>query len=159
MEDNQIICGEATDILSSWPEQCIDAVITDPPYLCNCRDRDGRQVRNDNDPGAVLSVYSGLYRVLKWDSYCITFYGWNAIDQFSSAWTEAGFRSVGQIVWVKDYASGSGHTCYRHEAAMVLAKGSPKYPENPIADIQPWTYTGNRNVQFTRNLRQLEFIV
>jgi DNA modification methylase len=141
---NQIICGESAKVLSSFSAQCIDLVITDPPYLVRYRDQDGRTVLNDDNPQAVLSVYAELYRVLKPNSYCISFYGWNAIAEFSEAWKNAGFKTVGHIVWTKPYASRSGHTRYRHESAFILAKGFPRKPENPINDIQPWEYSGNR---------------
>jgi hypothetical protein len=52
---------------------------------------------------------------------------------------------VGHIVWAKDYASRTRYVHYRHEQAYVLAKGSPKMPEQPIDDIQPWVYSGNQD--------------
>ena len=99
---------------------------------------------NDDNPDAVLSVYKQLYRVLKPGSYCVTFYGWTAIADFARTWSDAGFRSVGHIVWPKSYASRSNYMRYQHESAFVLAKGYPPRPEHPISDVQPWEYTGNR---------------
>ncbi len=29
---NQIICGDCLEILKSWPDRCVDLVLTDPPY-------------------------------------------------------------------------------------------------------------------------------
>ncbi|MDX2085759.1 MAG: DNA methyltransferase [Candidatus Melainabacteria bacterium] len=144
MTMNQIICGEATRILSTFRPQSIDLVITDPPYLVRYRDRDGRTLANDDSPEAVLSVYAELYRVLKPNSYCISFYGWNAIAEFSEAWKNAGFKTVGHIVWTKPYASRASHTRYHHESAFILAKGFPQKPEDPMSDIQPWAYSGNK---------------
>jgi DNA modification methylase len=42
MTMNLVICGEATQILSTYKANCIDLVITDPPYLVRYRDQDGR---------------------------------------------------------------------------------------------------------------------
>ena len=141
---NHIICGESATILSHYKPECIDLVVTDPPYLVRYKDRFGRTIANDDSPDAVLSVFSELYRVMKRNSYCISFYGWNAIAEFSEAWKSAGFKTVGQIVWTKPYASRAGHTRYQHESAFVLAKGFPQKPVNPISDVQPWEYTGNK---------------
>lgn len=80
---------------------------------------------------------------MKPDSYCISFYGWNAVAEFSDAWVKAGFKIVGQIVWPKSYASSSGHTRYHHESAYVLVKGYPPKPLDPISDVQKWQYSGN----------------
>ena len=144
MLTNQILCGEAANILSTFPEHSIDLVVTDPPYLCNYRDRSGRKIINDDNPQAVFEVYKSLYRVLKPHSYCVSFYGWTAIAGFANAWQEAGFRIIGHIVWPKAYSSRTGYMRYAHESAFVLAKGYPLKPDNPIPDVQPWAYTGNK---------------
>ncbi len=144
METNQILCGDAAVILSQYADRCVDLVVTDPPYLCNYKDRDGRTLANDDNPDAVLGVFDEVYRVLKPNSYCISFYGWNAIAEFSNAWANVGLKTIGHIVWPKRYASRSGHTQYRHESAFVLAKGWPPKPQNPISDVQEWEYSGNK---------------
>lgn len=144
MNINDIICGEAAQVLTGFPSESIDAVVTDPPYLCRYRERRGRRIMNDDNAKAVLSVFDESYRVLKPDSYCISFYGWSAVANFTAHWQALGFRTVGHIVWPKQYASKTGYAHYRHESAFVLAKGNPQRPANPISDVQPWEYTGNR---------------
>lgn len=144
METHRIICGDSRFVLPSFKANSIDLVVTDPPYLCGYQDRDGRLVQNDDNPGAVLSVFDQVYRVLKPNRYCISFYGWNAIAGFADAWANAGFSCVGHIVWVKQYASGRGHTRRKHESAFILAKGRPRKPAQPIDDVLPWSYTGNK---------------
>ena len=141
---NQILCGDSAQILSRLPASSVDLVVTDPPYLVNYQDRNGRKVRNDDNAEAVLPVFDEISRVLKPDSYCVSFCGWTALHQFTQKWAECGFQIVGEIVWAKDYASRSGHTQYRHESAYVLAKGHPQKPTNPISDVLPWEYSGNR---------------
>ncbi len=111
----------------------------------NYRDRSGRTVKNDNGGSAgVLAAFSDAYRVLKPNSFCVCFYGWNRVDEFFSAWRKAGFRPVGHIVWQKDYSSSTGFMQYRHEQAYLLVKGNPDRPGKPIADVRPWEYSGNR---------------
>lgn len=141
---DQFLCGDSAQLLTQYPDACVDLVVTDPPYLVNYRDRQGRRVRNDDNAGAVLPVFDEIARVLKPDSYCISFCGWSALPAFTAKWQACGFEIVGQIVWPKPYASRSGATQYRHESAYVLAKGCPAKPSNPIEDVQPWTYSGNR---------------
>lgn len=142
---NQILCGEAGQILSHFPENSIDLVITDPPYLINYTDRSGRTLANDDNPDAVLSVYREISRVLKSDRYCITFYGWSSIAQFSQAWQDAGLRVLGHLVWPKNYISRNGHVGYSHESAYLLAKGRPALPVYPLPDVQRWKYSGNKS--------------
>jgi DNA modification methylase len=141
---NQILQGDCVQVLKSLPDEAIDLVVTDPPYLVNYRDRTGRTVRNDSGSPEFLGAFSDLYRVLKPDSFCVCFYGWSRVDQFFSAWRRAGFRPVGHIVWQKDYSSRSGFLESCHEQAYLLVKGNPERPAKPLADVQPWEYSGNR---------------
>ena len=140
---NQVIHGDCVQMLRSLPGESIDAVITDPPYLVGYRDRSGRSIANDNEPSAVLDAFSDIYRVLKPNSLCVCFYGWNRVDAFFRVWTQAGFQPVGHLVWAKSYASRVGFLEARHEQAYLLAKGRPNRPEAPLPDVQPWEYSGN----------------
>ena len=147
MSNNRIICGDATKTLQTLPDCIADLAITDPPYLCRYKDRSGRQLANDSESEAqaVLSALPELYRVLRKDSLCILFCGWTALPQFSRAWTDAGFRTMGQFVWKKSYASSARYVSYHHESAYILAKGNPPKPVEPLDDVRTWTYSGNRN--------------
>lgn len=141
---NRIINGNAIEQLKGLGSESVDLIVTDPPYLVNYRDRAGRTVSNDSNAEGVLPAFADMYRVLKKDSLCISFAGWTALDGFSRAWTQAGFRIVGHIVWTKPYASNKGQTAYHHESAYVLAKGAPRKPATPFADVQDWVYSGNK---------------
>lgn len=147
MEKNTIHCAEASALLSLMPDQSVDLVVTDPPYLCGYRDSKGRTVKNDtkDNADAVLSVFDEVYRVMKQDSYCISFYGWNSVAEFTARWKNLGFRVVGHFVWEKPYASKSGFAHYHHESAFLLAKGRPLQPYYKIKDVLPWQYTGNHS--------------
>lgn len=140
---NQVLQGDCTRVLRQLPDECIDLVVTDPPYGVCYQDSFGRKVAHDDDLSQVLGAFVDVYRVLKPNTLCVSFYGWSQIDAFFGAWRQAGFRPVGHIVWAKDYATRSRFLNYRHEQAYVLAKGRPSLPAKPIDDIQPWTYSGN----------------
>jgi DNA modification methylase len=131
LPENQIVQGDCVQVLKSLPSTSIDLVVTDPPYLVNYRDRSGRTIKNDTRNAGVLAAFSDAYRVLKPNSFCVSFYGWNRVDEFFSAWRRAGFRPVGHIVWQKDYSSSSGFLQYQHEQAYLLIKGNPDRPGKP----------------------------
>jgi site-specific DNA-methyltransferase (adenine-specific) len=142
---HHILNGNCIELLPTLPPESIDLVVTDPPYLCRYRDRDGRTLANDDAPDQVLGAFAPIYRALKPNTYCVSFYGWHRIDAFFRAWTEAGFRPVGHLVWHKGYASRRGILNARHEQAYLLAKGQPDKPLRPIDDVLPWEYSGNRH--------------
>lgn len=141
---NTVLLGDCTRLMRDLPAASVDLVLTDPPYLCRYRDRDGRTVLNDADDSWVYPAFAQIHRILKRDSFCISFYGWNQADTFVSAWRKAGFYPAGHIVFAKPYSSKSRYLTYRHECAYLLAKGQPKLPENPLPDVMPWHYTHNR---------------
>ena len=143
MYRNEIICGDAREVLAGVQSESVDFVLTDPPYLVNYRDREGRSIAGDRSP-AVLDAFLDVARVLKPNRYCISFYGWTNVHAFTDVWARAGLRTVGHIVWHKPYASKTGFAHYRHESAFILAKGRPEQPAEPIDDVQPWTYSGNK---------------
>lgn len=141
---NTVLHGDCIEVMSELPDACVDFVLTDPPYLCGYRDRSGRTVINDNDNHWVGPAFAQAYRVLKPDSVCVSFYGWNNADVFLAAWRAAGFQPAGHIVFAKSYASRARYVAYRHECAYVLIKGRPPLPADPLPDVMPWQYTHNR---------------
>lgn len=141
---NAVLHGDCVKVLTTLPEGSVDFVLTDPPYMVNYRDRAGRTVANDNDASWLLPAFRELFRVMRDDSLCVSFYGWQAIGQFDAAWRAAGFRPVGHLVFAKAYASSTRYTAIRHESAYVLAKGRPPLPQAALPDVLPFPYTGNR---------------
>jgi len=83
---DQVIHGDCIAVLRSMPSQSVDFVLTDPPYVVNYRPRDGRHYRNDDNDRWILPAYQELYRVLKPDTFCLSFYGWPKIEWFMQAW-------------------------------------------------------------------------
>ncbi|MBK8174328.1 MAG: DNA methylase [Rhodospirillales bacterium] len=141
---NAIAQGDCIDLMAAMPARSVDFILTDPPYLVRYKDRTGRSIANDDNADWLEPAARQMFRVLKNDSLCVSFYGWTQTDRFMSAWRAAGFSSVGHIVFRKRYASKTRFVSYTHESAYVLAKGRPALPDNPPADVIDWVYTGNR---------------
>jgi DNA modification methylase len=97
---NRIIQGECAAVLKTLPAETVDFVLTAPPYLVRYKDRSDRTIQNDNAP-SVLDAFTDVYRVLKPNTLCVSFYGWNRVDAFFAAWKAAGFTPVGHIVFRK----------------------------------------------------------
>jgi DNA modification methylase len=49
-------------------------VLTDPPYICRYRARDGETVANDDNAAWLEPAFREMYRVLKDGSFCLSFY-------------------------------------------------------------------------------------
>jgi site-specific DNA-methyltransferase (adenine-specific) len=143
---NRVIHGDCIEVLKTMPSESIDLVVTDPPFLVNFRDRDGRSFANDNPNNAtwLKPAFSEVYRVLKPDKFCISFYGFHHTDKYLNAWRSAGFRTLDLIVWSKQYTSSEGFIQRDHESAYLLAKGKPRKPRVKLPSVlSEWRYTGN----------------
>jgi adenine-specific DNA-methyltransferase len=140
---NRILLGDCTQVMGQMPNESVDVIVTDPPYLCRFQSRDGRTVANDDRSDWVAPAFTQMYRVLKPDRFCVSFYGWNKVDVFFAAWKAAGFYPVGHLVFVKRYASKERYVAYTHESAYLLAKGNPAKPPMVLRDVLDWRYTGN----------------
>jgi len=140
---NTILQGDCTKIMRAFRSSSVDFVLTDPPYLLNYSSRDGRTVINDGNDTWLKPAFAEVYRLLRRDCFCASFYSWNRVDKFLAAWREAGFCAVGHLVFVKEYASRERFLKYHHECAYLLAKGNPPKPARTIPDVVSWKYTGN----------------
>lgn len=141
---NAILHGDCIDVMRNLPANSVDFILTDPPYLVNYRDRDGRTIHNDSNSDWLKPAMAQAYRVLKQNRLMLCFYGWTKVDKFFAAWKDAGFQPVGHIVFRKEYSSKSRFLSYRHEQAYLLAKGRPPLPKQPIADVIDMPYSGNK---------------
>ena len=139
-----ILQGDCIEKMHEMPTSSIDFVLTDPPYLVNYRDRDGRTIQNDANDNWLKPAMAEAYRVLKQNRVAVMFYSWNKVDKFFAAWKDAGFQPVGHIVFRKTYSSKSRFLSYQHEQAYLLAKGRPPLPKQPIADVIDMPYSGNK---------------
>ena len=156
---NRIINGDCVSVLPQLPAESVDFVLTDPPYLVNYHSRDGRSIAGDGESAWLKPAFHEIYRVLKPNSFCVSFYGWNRVDEFFAAWKTAGFRPAGHLVWVKSYASSRGLLAYRHEQAYLLVKGEVARPSQALPDVLDWHYTGNRLHPTQKPVRSLKPVI
>lgn len=142
---SRFVLGNCIDVMARIPDNAIDFILTDPPYLVGFRDRSGRTIAGDKTDEWLQPACNEMFRVLKKDALMVSFYGWNRVDRFMAAWKNAGFSVVGHLVFTKNYTSKAAYVGYRHECAYILAKGRPRLPQNPLPDVLGWKYSGNRH--------------
>ena len=92
MLTNTIIRGDSLAVLPQLPAGCADLVLTDPPYVVGYRDRSGRSIAVDTTTAWIAPAFREIYRTLKDNRFCVSFYGWHRADDFLGAWRRAGFR-------------------------------------------------------------------
>lgn len=134
--------GDCVEVMAALPSESIDFVLTDPPYLVNYTGRwDGERkaIVGDDEASWLHPAFSQIWRLMKPDTFCVSFYGWPEVDTFMQAWRSIGFRPVSHLAFVKNVWGLGRMSRGQHEAAYLLAKGKPKPPIQPISDVIEWT--------------------
>lgn len=98
---SRFVLGNCIDVMARIPDNAIDFILTDPPYLVGFRDRFGRTIAGDKTDEWLQPACNEMYRVLKKDALMVSFYGWHRIDRFMAAWKRAGFSVAGHLVFTK----------------------------------------------------------
>ncbi len=133
--------GNCLEVMPLLPASSVDLVLTDPPYLVGYEGRwdgDRRQIVGDRDPSWLEPAFVNIWRLLRNDRFCISFYGWPHIDLFLGLWKKIGFRPVSHLAFVKSHWGLGRFTRGRHETAFLLAKGRPAKPSKAIPDVLNW---------------------
>ena len=128
-------------VLPTFADESFDFVLTDPPYLVNYRGRwdgDREPIAGDDTDDWLRPTYAELWRLLKPDTFCVSFYGWPECDRFVGVWKQLGFRLVSHLAFVKNVWGLGRFTRGKHETAFLLAKGRPPRPAKGIADVIEW---------------------
>lgn len=141
-----IFHADCRTVLPTFADESFDFVLTDPPYLVNYRGRwDSKRtpIAGDDRDDWLRPTFAELWRVLKPDTFCVSFYGWPASDRFVGVWKDLGFRPVSHLAFVKNVWGLGRFTRGKHETAFLLAKGRPPKPATGIADVIPWVRERN----------------
>ena len=77
METNKIICGDCLKVMKSLPNNCINLIITDPPYGDNVGyGWNNKKIQNNENPLINCSALVECYRILKRNSSLYIFTNW-----------------------------------------------------------------------------------
>jgi hypothetical protein len=131
---NLIINGDCLTALPQLADGSVDFVFTDPPYLVNYRDRQGRSLAGDNSSQWLKPAFADIYRVLKAGRYCVSFYGWSKADQFLAAWRTAGFYPAGRQAHLAPLSAAAGNGVHPH--SRVQSRTSAQADINN--DLRHW---------------------
>ncbi len=134
IQANNLITGDAVEILNSWNETCIDLTVTSPPYD-NLRNYNGYSFN-------AASMLSAIYGVTKQGGVCVwvvgdKINGGRSLSSFDHAFVgrDCGFIVHDVMIYQKKntpFQRSNAYTnCY--ELMIVFSKGKPK-TFNPLKE-------------------------
>jgi len=148
MEKNKIINGDCLKILKEFPKNCIDLIITDPPYGDNVAyGWSNKIIKNNNNPLINCSALVECYRVLKKNSSLYLFTNWKHypfLTEFILRYTKFKIRHL--VVWKKHNFGLGWAFRHQYELILVLEKGKPRYKLKDFSDVQTCSHI-NHNAQ------------
>jgi len=116
---DKIICGDCFELIKYIPDKKIDCIVTDPPYGLNTKG-----IKNDTDLSILYKILPECHRVLKEDSFFITFFSTKFLPKlfennpFAYFWQFILYCPEGSV------KSPIGFTKYM--SCFVFKKGNPK---------------------------------
>lgn len=116
---NKIISGDCISLIKKIPNCSIDAIVTDPPYGLN---KDG--IYYDKDLSTFYKVLPECYRVLKKDSFFITFFSTKFLPELFRNNPFAYFWQV--ILYCPKGAVKSPIGITKYMSCFVFKKGNPQ---------------------------------
>lgn len=141
---NKITQGDCLDVMKRLPDESIDLIVTDPPYLMNYQSRRRvanekfRHIHNDVDSHELISEYlAECSRILKDNTAIYVFCSWHHIDFFKAEF-EHHFKLKNLIVWNKNnHGSGDLKGAYapKHELVLYGHKGRSIFREKRVPDV------------------------
>jgi len=71
---NKIVCSDCLEVMKNWPDNCVDLVLTDPPYKVSQKYGGGVDADNLANVAGILRTFPEISRVLKPERFFVSFY-------------------------------------------------------------------------------------
>ena len=131
---------DVIEFMGKLPDECIDLIVTDPPYLINYKTnwrKDNHKfsnvIENDNNPGLIKQYIKECYRILKNDTAIYVFCSFDKVDFFKKE-IEKYFTLKNIIIWRKN----------NHTAGDLEAQFGKQYEMIILANKGRKTFNGER---------------
>lgn len=143
IEEKQIklVHGDCLEVMKLIPNESIDLIVTDPPYLINYKSHwnsQNKPISGDTDYDLIEKSIKEMYRVLKPNSAAYIFCSPKRIDYFMRCCLDAGFIIKNSIIWVKNnWTSGDLKASYgqQYEVILLLNKGRKYINGKRLTDV------------------------
>jgi DNA modification methylase len=147
IETNKIIQEDCIKVLRRLPNNCIDLIITDPPYGDNIAyGWHNKIIKNNENPLINCSALVEFYRVLKKNSSVYIFTNWkhySFLTEFIIRYTKFNIRHL--VVWKKHNFGLGWAFRHQYELILVLEKGKPKYHLTNFSDVQTCSHINHNS--------------
>ena len=147
---NKIINDDCIQVLRCMPDNCVDLLLTDPPYgisfVSNFRTNKYNPIKDDDNLDWLDDWCKEIKRVCKDTAQFYVFCSWHNIDKFKSILDKhLGVKNI--LVWVKNNTGmGDLKADYAPKYEFILYCNPSNTPLNGKRDSNVLTYNRTGNV-------------
>ena len=167
IEPGSLIQGDMLEVMNGIPDNSIDMIVTDPPYLIDYKTnyRKNKQhdfcsaIKGDNDKNLIKYAIKESYRILKPNSAMYMFCSPNTIDFFKVE-VERYFKIKNIIIWKKNnWTAGDLQASFGKQYEMIILanKGRKKFNGKRLTDIWEFDRVSGKK-QLHQNQKPVELI-
>ena len=164
---NTIQNMDCLEFMKQLPDNCVDCIVTDPPYLIEYKTNYRKDkthnfcstIQGDNNPELISKYTKQCYRIMKQDTAMYMFCSFDKVDFFKQQ-LEAYFNIKNMIIWVKNnWTAGDLEAQFgkQYEIIFLVNKGRSLINGKRITDV--WDFrriVGNE--QMHQNQKPLSII-
>jgi site-specific DNA-methyltransferase (adenine-specific) len=150
--------GDCLEITKDIPNESIDLIVTDPPYLIKYKTNRRKnkehdfcsEILNDDNYDLISNYIKECFRILKNDTAMYMFCNCDKVDYFKQELEKTGFKIKNMIIWVKNnHTAGDLKAQFgkQYEIIFLANKGRCEFNGKRITDI--WNFNkvvGNKQV-------------
>lgn len=135
---NKIICGDALELIKGIPDSSIDIIITDPPYGIK-----KRGIKNSESLETFYKILPECKRVLKQDSFFITFFSTKKLPQlfvnnpFEYFWQFVLYCPCGSVRSPIGFTKFMSCFVFRNGNSKVIKWNKDIFVDSPTKMVEP----------------------
>ena len=160
--------GDCLELMKDIPNESIDLIVTDPPYLIKYKTNRRKnkehdfcsEILNDDNYDLISNYIKECFRILKNDTAMYMFCNCDRVDYFKQELEKTGFNIKNMIIWVKNnHTAGDLKAQFgkQYEIIFLVNKGRSLFNGKRITDV--WNFdkvSGNKQVH--QNQKPLDLL-
>ena len=164
---NQLIHGDCLEKMKDIPDNSVDLIVTDPPYLINYKTNYRKDkthdfctpINNDNNVKFIVDYIKECHRIMKDNTAMYIFTSPDTVEIFKFELLKF-FKVKNMIIWVKNnWTAGDlkGQFGKQYEIIFLVNKGRKEFNGKRLTDV--WFFdrvTGNKQIH--QNQKPIELI-
>ena len=164
----KLICGDCIEKMKQIPNESIDLIVTDPPYLIKYKTSYRKdknhdfcsEILNDDNEQLIIDYIRECYRILKNNTAMYMFCNCDRVDFFKQQLELNGFKIKNMIIWVKNnWTAGDLKAQFgkQYEIIFLVNKGRKVFNGKRITDVWEFNRVSGKK-QLHQNQKPIDLL-